>query len=151
MRRILLLLVTASALAACEGPGAGLGEVAAPTAAEESPKLAASANAGPGSNALSVARARMVFEKMCVEAGPSFEEKVAPAAALGFVLNTRFGTFFHPTDNLSVKVVSEGCSMVFGSGASPEAVTKTLEGLAPGIRVRGTIAGGAVMYRALKT
>ncbi|MEX0280240.1 MAG: hypothetical protein AB3N13_03495 [Arenibacterium sp.] len=68
------------------------------------------------------ATAARFFATLCVAHRPGFAGTPAAAAANGFVQNTTFGTFYHPKNNQSVKLVNDECSMVFGSDASESAL-----------------------------
>ena len=79
--------------------------------------LAMSPHAEPGPKHVSLDVAVQFFKAMCVNTLPRFKNIEKPAAANGFVKHTRFGTFYHPKYNLSVKRITaqKTCSMVFSS------------------------------------
>jgi hypothetical protein len=127
--RVLVLAGAAIAsLAACEAPV----DVAAPPTEQT---IRASADAGPGTNPISAERARAVFSALCVAQRGSPAGTEAAAAADGFVRNTTYGTYYHPRDNLSVKLIDGDCSMVFASrapeGELKEALTSLTAGAPP--------------------
>lgn len=150
MRIALAFLISATLLAACEAPRAGSGGDAGEATASGPVRLMASAQAGPGAQAISPARAAAVFEALCVSAGPSLADKAGAASAQGFVLNTTFGTYYHPGQNLSVKPVPAGCSMVFLGKGSEAAFRSALEALGPGISLTAPPQTALPMFRALK-
>ncbi|MCX7300155.1 MAG: hypothetical protein NTX73_07205 [Rhodobacterales bacterium] len=129
--RVLTLTGAAiAALAACQAPV----EVAAPPTDQT---IRASADAGPGTNPISAERARAVFSALCVDQRGSPAGTEAAAAADGFVKNTTYGTYYHPRDNLSVKLINGDCSMVFASRAPVgelEAALTSLTAGAPPVR-----------------
>lgn len=120
----------------------------APTTAA-APLIKTSATAGPGSNPISATRARSVFASLCINQRGSQSGTEAAAAADGFVKNTTYGTYYHPRDNLSVKLIDGDCSMVFVSTASAAELQKALTSLTSGVRFSpGASLGGTPYYNA---
>jgi hypothetical protein len=122
--RALLLVAATAGLLACQ-------PTVTPTTTA-APVIKASASAGPGSNSISAARARSVFASLCVNQRGSRSGTETAAAADGFIKNTTYGTYYHPRDNLSVKLIDGDCSMVFASTASPAELQKALTSLTSG-------------------
>jgi len=91
--------------------------------------LRRSPDAAPGSRPITVARAEEIFADVCVRQAPSFDGIEAQAASYGFVQHTTYGTFYHPRQNLSVKLVRGECSMVFASNDDPGALEQALTSL----------------------
>lgn len=126
--RTIALVAGTLALAACQ-----------PTttpATASAPAIKVSANAGPGANPISTARARSVFASLCVATGGSLSATEAAAAADGFIRHASFGTYYHPRDNLSVKLIEGDCSMVFASAASAAELQEALTSLTTSPAVR---------------
>lgn len=102
-----IVTVLALSLAACS-PGSG------PRAL-----TAASATAEPTREPLNLEQASEHLKKICFETSPSFDDAEAALRAGSFVRNTRTGTYFHPTLDLSFNLRpvggKPGCSMVFVS------------------------------------
>lgn len=78
-----------------------------------------SPNAGPGLAPADPAAAGLLFAKTCMATAPQFAG--LPAAIAGFPMtqHATFGTYYHNTQDLSVKRVGQGadgyCSIVLGS------------------------------------
>lgn len=81
------------------------------------PTIEQSEDARPGALMVSPARAGQVFSDLCVAPAPTFEATEAAAAQNGLVDNPRLETYFHPSENISVKLEDGACSMVFASDA----------------------------------
>ncbi len=113
----------ALALAACQSTTGSQEQGSAPASIQRS------ANAGPGTRSVSLARAEETFFDVCIQNGPSFQGTETAAANLGFVQNTRTATYYHPRYNLSVKLVDGTCSMVFMSNDGQVEVEQALEAL----------------------
>ena len=112
------------ALAGCETPTPTASvQTAAPQAIRVSDK------ASPGSQVITAARAAQVFGDLCVRNLPNFAGIESDAAQNGFVWNSTFGTYYHPTENLSVKLVDGTCSMVFQSSADLPALQGSIGAL----------------------
>ncbi len=107
--RLLLSGFALTGLVACETAG-----VPQPVAGKPV-QIKVSEDAGPGPELISSNRAVAVFKKLCLEQLPRFEGTERVAANEDFVQHKTFGTYYHPRDNLSVKPVHDGCSMVFQS------------------------------------
>lgn len=139
--RTLALVAAAVGLCACQ-----------PTdtpATMTAPVIKTSAQAGPGSNPITAARARSVFASLCVTQRGSPSGTEAAAAADGFVKNTTYGTYYHPRDNLSVKLINGDCSMVFVSSASATELREALTSLAsgaPAVRFAPSVSPDATRY-----
>lgn len=71
-----------------------------------------------------------------------------PAARHGFVWNSRFGTYYHPQENLSVKLVDGTCSMVFQSTAAMGDLQPALAALGAGIQLKQRSFGDQTIYNA---
>lgn len=132
--RIAMLALLALGLAACQSSQTtSAGDDSVPVAAS----IQRSPDAGPGSRPISVARAEEVFTDLCVSQAPGFSGTEAVAASYGFVQNTVYGTYYHPRENLSVKLVRGDCSMAFASSADPGELERALTSLAaPGSSIR---------------
>jgi hypothetical protein len=127
--RTTALCIAAMALCACQP------SVTAPTTSDavtSAPEIKVSANATPGTNPISAARARSVFAALCITSKGARPATEAAAAADGFVKHASYGTYYHPRDNLSVKLIDGDCSMVFASTASPTELEKALVSLTSG-------------------
>lgn len=136
-----VLAGTALLLGACQPTtsqaAADLALAAAPVSS-----IRSSPDAGPGGAPVSVARARAVFAALCVSTGGERRRTEQAAAADGFVLNTTYGTYYHPRDNLSVKLTGGDCSMVFVSRAAEAELRTALTSLnagRPPIRWQGAL------------
>ena len=121
--RIAVLFALGLGLAACQSTTDGAEGPGTTASIQRSP------NAGPGARPISVARAEEVLTDLCVRQAPAFGGTEAEAASHGFVLNTVYGTFYHPSENLSVKLVRGDCSMVFASNDDPVALEQALTSL----------------------
>ena len=86
-------------------------------------------NAGPGTQFTTPVEAGRIFAKACVLTEPTF--KGAEKALLTYPIthSSTTGTYYHNSDNLSVKVHQGTCSLVFGANKSTDAV---IDGLARG-------------------
>lgn len=129
--RIAVLFALALGLAACQSTTDDAAGPSTTASIQRSP------NAGPGIRPISVARAEEVLTDLCVRQTPTFEGTEAEAASYGFVQHTVYGTYYHPRENLSVKLVRGDCSMVFASNDDPVALEQALTSLsAPGSSIR---------------
>lgn len=82
-------------------------------------------DAQPGPNPISANRAVAVYEALCLKQLPKFAgTEQAAIAEGGFVKHRSFGTYYHQRDNLSVKLINDGCSMVFQSTETVERVNE---------------------------
>lgn len=124
INRIGILAVLVVALAACQSSTDGKNAPAAGTS--ESAGIAT-----PGSLPISVERATQVFTDFCVQQAPFFSDTIATAIADGFAPDPFFGTYFHPTDNLSVTTREGRCSIVFASDANRQVLEDSLIPLVP--------------------
>ena len=128
--RLVAVLAAVTALTACDVPADQS------TTAVNIPQ---SPNAGPGTRSLPPATATRFFKALCVDHRPGFKETPAAAAANGFVQHSTFGTFYHPKNNQSVKLIDGECSMVFGSTASLSSLRSAFEQMDAN--------GGAIRFR----
>ena len=129
------------ALSACGAPITNLQSVLAPKTIKRS------ADAGPGANPISTGRATQVFSDLCVRQAPNFTGTEGLAAKNGFVQNTQFGTYYHPQENMSVKLIGGDCSMVFASNDDTGALEQSLLASAPMAQFRpGTSLGNDHFY-----
>lgn len=81
-----------------------------------------SPTAGPGPQNADPRVAAQVFNSACLESGPAFANTPAALATLPFTQNARTGTFYHNSQNMSVKLQgspANACSIVFGTTANP--------------------------------
>lgn len=92
----------------------------------DAPGIQQSADARPGGLMVSPARAGEVFSELCVVTAPTFEGTELAAAQNGFVENTTLETYYHPSENISVKLEGADCSMVFASEADQAEVENAL-------------------------
>jgi hypothetical protein len=83
---------------------------AAPAAAQGVPPL--------GTAPLDAQTAAKFFSAVCLDTVPGFGNAGAALQANGFAPNPETGTYYHPRLDLSFHVEG-GCSMVFGSDATP--------------------------------
>lgn len=110
MKRVLFIALFS--LAACDTTPVVVSQ--APTSMPS-----ASANAGPGPKDVSPTQAATFFQSGCVDAGPKFANAVQRLDA-SFVRNTKTGTYYNKSQNLSFNINGKGrtqCSMVFKSGS----------------------------------
>jgi len=108
-------------LAGCED---SVGSAIAPDTAPAAP-IARSATASPGAAYPKAEFAAQVLSDACIATRPSFEGGPAALAKLGgFVQNSKTGTYFHGSQNMSVKIIPGRCSMVMT--AQPGAVQSVL-------------------------
>ena len=140
------VVLAIGALAACEttttspasGPetsgSARTAETA--TAAAPSPvvqsgsgRVQRAADAAPGERPVPAARAVQYYSALCGQAANGRRAVEAAAGANGFVQNTKTGTYYHPQDNLSVKLTENICSMVFASESASSSVLAAFNGL----------------------
>lgn len=97
-----------------------------------------SQNAGPGSVDADPALAAQIFNDVCLNGGPAFSAAPAAVATFPFTQSAGTGTYFHNTQNLSVKLIgtpANECSIVFAVSTDPvqKLVTfmETLNAIAP--------------------
>jgi len=124
INRIGILAVLVAALAACQSS----------PDSENAPAAGASETAGiatPGSLPISVERATQLFTDLCVQQAPFFSGTVAIAIADGFAPEPFMGTYFHPTENLSVTTREGRCSIIFASDADRQVLQDSLIPLVP--------------------
>ena len=124
IRRIALLSAILVVLTACQSS----------TDNGNAPAAGASDTAGiatPGSLPISVERATQLFTDLCAQQAPFFSGTVAIAIAHGFAPNPFMGTYFHPTENLSITARDGICSMVFASDADRQELQDSLIPLVP--------------------
>ena len=92
----LAILITFAALSACVG----------------APPV--SPNATPGAQPADPRFAAQVFNDACVQTLPDFSGTPQAIAAYQMTQHARFGTYYHNQQNLSVKLIGQDCSIVFG-------------------------------------
>lgn len=124
--KALIAALSICAMAACQPTTVTAPDAQAPV------EITRSANAGPGSRALSSNEAAAIFINLCLSQKPGFAGTQQAAAQNGFVLNTQFGTYYHPRFNLSVKLVNGRCSMVFAPRTSLADTEAAIRAAAPG-------------------
>ena len=123
-RPVAFAFAASAALAACQpaSPAAPVGEQTIRTLAE----------AAPGTAPISLERARAVFSSLCIAGRGSRTTTEKAAAEAGFVKSASTGTYYHPRDNLSVKLIDGDCSMVFASQAPERDLRAALTSLTSG-------------------
>jgi hypothetical protein len=123
-RRMALTLAAFAALAACQP--------ASPAVPSGAQTIRTSAEAAPGTAPISIDRARAVFSSLCIAGLGSRTTTEKAAAEGGFVKSASTGTYYHPRDNLSVKLIDGDCSMVFASNAPERDLEAALTSLTAG-------------------
>ena len=89
-----------------------------------------SATASPGKNLISAEAAGRLFAETCLATAPNFKHVAQEISGKPFVQHSESKTYYHTSDNLSVKVSGYGCSLVFKSEKS---VDDTVSELANGV------------------
>jgi hypothetical protein len=88
--------------------------------------ISASPTAGPGAAFMSPYDAGVIFADVCLTRGARFERAREGLVGFPFTQNTRTGTYYHNTANLSVKVSPQSCSMVYGTRQDTDAAKRGL-------------------------
>lgn len=148
------------ALAACETSTTGSSGTATPSATQPTAEAAAAApqpvvqsgsgrvaraaDAAPGERAVPATRAAQYYAALCGQAANGRRAVEGAAGANGFVQNTKTGTYYHPIDDLSVKLTDNICSVVFASNSSSASVLATFNGLS------GPLAGTVARDRGIR-
>ena len=114
MRSVLGVIAIAAGVSACTDPA---------------DSIRVSDTAGPDSAILSEFYEGVMFADVCLTRGPNFEDAYQGLSGFPVTQNARTGTYYHNTANLSVKVTSAQCSMVYGTNSK---VDDTVSGLAQG-------------------
>ncbi len=74
---------------------------------------------GPGTEQADAITATKILQKVCVDTAPSFKKAPAVMAKMPFRQHPVTGTFYHQNLDLSIKLMSKRCSMVFTSKDDP--------------------------------
>ena len=119
MRRLALTAICALALAGCAENAGPAGPASIPF----------NNTAGPGAGFMAPFDAGVIFADSCLVRGTRFQDAVEGLRVHNFTHNPQLGTYYHNTNNLSVKVTADTCSMVF---ASKKQIDETVADLAKG-------------------
>ncbi len=132
-------------LAGCDE---SVGAAVAPDTAPVVAPIARSATAGPGSAYAKAEFAAQVLSDACIATRPSFDEGPAALAKLGgFVQNSKTGTYFHGSQNVSVKIIPGRCSMVMtAQPGTLQSVVRTVRATNSDARVGDIRAIGGTAY-----
>ena len=91
-----------------------------------------SATAEPGPKAVSIALGASVIQQACTDQRPDFAGTPAALARLGsFVQNTRTGTYYSRTHDLSVKLFPGRCSVVMAGQFPPNGTQQVRDAVTP--------------------
>ena len=85
--------------------------------------------AGPGEDYMEPYDAGVIFADTCLIRGSGFEDALEGLRVHNVTRNSTTGTYYHNTANLSVKVTSQECSLVFATRVDKSEV---ISGLAKG-------------------
>lgn len=111
-----LIAAALATLTACMDAGSATAPGSIPT----------SATAGPGSVEMSAFDAGVIFADTCLIRGANFEHATEGLRVHNMTQNSATGTYFHNRSNLSVKVTSQQCSMVFATSQPMDEVVAAL-------------------------
>lgn len=125
----------------------------APFAASSQPSSTpgASANAGPGPRYVVPNQAAGLFQSICLNSGPNFATAVDRLDGT-FVQNTKTGTYYNRTLDLSFKINGNGrtqCSMVFKSSAQESEVRNAFRDIGHPNALRSAVTSSRGYYRAV--
>lgn len=120
--RALLPLVLIGGIAACDAP------TGTAFSAQTAEKVPVSANAGPGPKDVTPKVGGALFNQICLQTAPSFQQAPAQIAKHPFVQSALTGTYFHQTIDLSIKLGPKRCSLVMaGTSLGPQSVATFLD------------------------